>query len=291
MAEQRASGARRSVQRPKRDGRGLPRGVKSIFDCQTADHTHPSTIDSDRRASSPRVSSGPRACRSSCSSLPRRSVRNDRRFTAPAAPCASTWPPCAKAHGKGNKPRTQIVACVPHAMDFAACCITDRELSLASTPPGPHELSHGHALGPSARRVGVNRLSAGGSPTLVRNPQAFRPDIVAATASRCRVAMTIATRPSPERDADQDNCPSSECKNKKRTSFRTVKSGELAVRKYLQRLNIPVIPGCVPAGRAAARRRVSPETIATVLAKRHWVRATKPAQGYGFRVHAPRAPE
>jgi hypothetical protein len=124
---------------------------------------------------------------------------------------------CWKAHGKGNKPRTQIVACVPHAMGFAACCITDRELSLASTPPGPHELSRGHALGPSARRVGVNRLSAGGSPTFVRNPQAFRPDIVAATASRCRVAMTIATRPSPERDGGHDISPVAIVKNRKRT--------------------------------------------------------------------------
>ena len=48
-------------------------------------------------------------------------------------------------------------------MDFAACCITDRELSLAPTPPGPRELSRGHALGPSARRVGVNLLSDNGS--------------------------------------------------------------------------------------------------------------------------------
>ena len=40
------------------------------------------------------------------------------RFTAPAAPCASTWPPCAKAHGKNKQPRTQIVACVPHANGF-----------------------------------------------------------------------------------------------------------------------------------------------------------------------------
>ena len=98
-------------------------------------------------------------------------------------------------------------------MDFSACCITDRELSLAPTPPGPCELSHGHALGPSARRVGVNLLSDCGSPAFARNLAqraddvghvhelaAFRPDIVAATASRCHVTMTIATRPLPERD-------------------------------------------------------------------------------------------
>ena len=98
-------------------------------------------------------------------------------------------------------------------MDFAACCITDRELSLAPTPPEPRELSRGHALGPSARRVGVNLLSDCGSPAFARNLAhraddvghsrelaAFRPDIAAATASRCHVTMTIATRPLPERD-------------------------------------------------------------------------------------------
>ena len=98
-------------------------------------------------------------------------------------------------------------------MDFAACCITDRELSLVPTPPGPRELSRGHALGPSARRVGVNLLSDCGSPAFARNLAqraddvghgrelaAFRPDIAAATASRCHVTMTIATRPLPERD-------------------------------------------------------------------------------------------
>ena len=103
-------------------------------------------------------------------------------------------------------------------MDFAACCITDRELSLSPTPPGPHELSRGHALGPSARLAGVNRLSTCGSPTLARNPQSFRPDIVAATASRCRVTKTIATRPSPERDGSDDISPIGKIKNKKRTS-------------------------------------------------------------------------
>src|SRR5262245_60705328 len=116
-------------------------------------------------------------------------------------------------------------------MDFAACCITDRELSLAPTPPGPRELSRGHALGPSARRVGVNLPSDCGSPAFARNLAqradgvghgrelaAFRPDIAAATASRCHVTMTIATRPSPERDDGHDISPIAKIKNKIRTS-------------------------------------------------------------------------
>src|SRR5262245_62237594 len=128
------------------------------------------------------------------------------------APCA--W----KAHGETKSLGRRSSPAFRTRMDFAVCCITDRELSLASTPPGPHELSHGHALGPSARRVGVNRLLPCGSPTFARNPQSFRPDIVAATASRCRVAMTIATRPSPERDGADDISPIDKIKNKKRTS-------------------------------------------------------------------------
>ena len=115
-------------------------------------------------------------------------------------------------------------------MDFSACCITDRELSLAPTPPGPCELSHGHALGPSARRVGVNLLSDCGSPAFARNLAhraddvghsrelaAFRPDIVAAFAPRCHVTMTIATRHLPERDGGDDSSPIIQVKHKTRT--------------------------------------------------------------------------
>ena len=51
-----------------------------------------------------------------------------------------------------------------------------------------------------------------------RELAAFRPDIVAATASRCHVSMTIATRPSPERDAIDDISPIAKIKNKMRTS-------------------------------------------------------------------------
>ena len=158
-------------------------------------------------------------------------MRNDRAFHR-ARGTRIVWmrvsyPVCRSAHGQWSSsslsrtgPRKQIVACVPHAMDFAACCIADRELPLAPTPPGPRELSRGHALGPSARRVGVNLPSDCGSPAFARNLvhsrelAAFRPDIVAATASRCHVTMTIATRPSPERDGSDDNCPIADCKNK-----------------------------------------------------------------------------
>jgi len=54
----------------------------------------------------------------SCSFFPEGTCGTTGRFTAPAAPCASTWPPCAFAHGNNKQPRTQIVACVPHANGF-----------------------------------------------------------------------------------------------------------------------------------------------------------------------------
>jgi hypothetical protein len=129
-----------------------------------------------------------------------RGVRNDRAFHRARGAMCGHMASCAEAHATTNSLGRRSSPAFRTRMDFSACCITDRELSLAPTPPGPCELSHGHALGPSARRVGVNLLSTCGSPTFVRNPQASRPDIVAATASRCHVTMTIATRPLPERD-------------------------------------------------------------------------------------------
>ena len=99
------------------------------------------------RTSSPRVLSGSRARRSSLFLFPRRGVRNDRAFhRARGAMCREAHGNrVLEAHGK-QQPRKQQYACVPHAVDFAACCITDRELSLAPTPPGPRELSTGMHL-------------------------------------------------------------------------------------------------------------------------------------------------
>ena len=108
----------------------------------------------------PVVWSGSRARRSSdfsSSVFPRRDVRNAGRFTAPAAPCLSkrgryTWRPAplnasrhracrmlkehtARAAGEGSPPQKQDDACVPHAMDFAACCMSQKApLALALVP-------------------------------------------------------------------------------------------------------------------------------------------------------------
>ena len=87
--------------------------------------------------------------------------------TQPAhlAPCAySTGQPLlVRANGgatfpfrlrKAARPGSRYFACVPHAMDFAACCMS-QEASLLPTRSRSCELSPGHALGPSARVAGI----------------------------------------------------------------------------------------------------------------------------------------
>src|SRR5262245_34801120 len=90
-------------------------------------------------------------------------------------------------------------------MDFAACCITDRESSLAPTRPDRASCRAGmHLDRPPDASASISRPTADPrlSPVILLTYElaAFRPDIAAATASRCHVTMTIATRPSPERD-------------------------------------------------------------------------------------------
>ena len=88
-------------------------------------------------------------------------------------------------------------------------------LSLAPTRPRSCELSPGHALGPSARCAGVCPCPLSRGSAILTRPGS---GIVAATASRCHVSKTIATRPSPERDGGDDISPIAKVKNKKRTS-------------------------------------------------------------------------
>ena len=139
------------------DMRELTRGVPSRMSLSLIRATNP---DTHHR---PSFISGSGFAGLLCSFFPGGACGTTGRFTAPAAPCASTWLPCAFAHGNDNSLGRRSSPAFRTRMDFAACCITDRELSLAPTPPGPRELSRGHALGPSARRVGVNLLSDNGS--------------------------------------------------------------------------------------------------------------------------------
>ena len=128
------------------------------------------------------------------------------RHTAEAQPNAEDrW--AEQGHGSRSSPAFRT------RMDFAACCIT-QGLSLAPTRPRSCELSPGHALGPSARVAGVYPCPIAKD---LRSSLRPRSGIVAATASRCRVSKTIATRPSPERDAIDDISPIAKIKNKKRT--------------------------------------------------------------------------
>ena len=90
-------------------------------------------------------------------------------------------------------------------MDFAACCITDQEWPLLPTSPGLRELSRRHALGPSARVVGVSCLSDRGSPAFKARPviRVFQARHRGGHHSPLRVSKTIATRPLSVRDGGQ----------------------------------------------------------------------------------------
>ena len=101
-----------------------------------------------------------------------------------------TAPMRLSAHGQvqlisePDRPQNTGVACVPHANGFFGLLHVPRNCRSRRHVPGSCKLLPGHALGPSARLVGVNCLSVYGSPTSARNPQTFRPDLAAATASR-----------------------------------------------------------------------------------------------------------
>ena len=149
-------------------------------------------------ASSPRVHSGPRTCRSSVAfPIPKGRAERLGETPRPRRPhcCGQpyafrhTAPMRLSAHGQvqlisePDRPQNTGVACVPHANGFFGLLHVPRNCRSRRHVPGSCELSPGHALGPSARLVGVNCLSVYGSPTSARNPQTFRPDRAAATAS------------------------------------------------------------------------------------------------------------
>jgi hypothetical protein len=138
------------------------------------------------------------------------------RFAASAAPLAverSSWLRASpnKMHGgvcpRGshdpagpNNPRDGRRRRKPPAfrtrMDFAACCMSPGIVPFVDTPPGSNGLPPGHALGPSARSplraFALRRACAPAfvafTPTpperSIRKARAFRPGIVAATATR-----------------------------------------------------------------------------------------------------------
>jgi hypothetical protein len=107
-------------------------------------------------------------------------VRNDRAFHR-ARGARMVWMraarmPLARHTGGGpasaakiaksrTGPRKQIVACVPHANGLCGLLHVPRNCRFCRHVPGSCGLPPGHALGPSARRAGVNRLLLRGSRT------------------------------------------------------------------------------------------------------------------------------
>ena len=116
------------------------------------------------------------------------------RCTAVCALAGHTIQQARTARGIGRR-RSQPPA-FRTRMDFAACCMSPGIAPFVGTPPGSSGLPPGHALGPSARpcfalyalrralRAGVCRPCPAAPGRSIRNPRAFRPGIVAATATR-----------------------------------------------------------------------------------------------------------
>ena len=111
---------------------------KTLFNCQTAPGfalraTPGTATDLQTRVIAPCYVPAAGHAGHSCSFSPR-GVRNDRAFhRARGAMCGSTWLPCAFAHGNNNSLGRRSSPAFRTRMDFSACCITDRELSLAPT--------------------------------------------------------------------------------------------------------------------------------------------------------------
>ena len=152
-----------------------------------------------RRASSPRVSSGPRARRSFLFLLPRRGVRNDRAFHR-ARGARMCWMrasrmPFARHTGSGPAHRRRAYE-LNRASEAALRLRSAREwtLRLAASLTGNCRLRRPRPDRASCRtgmhldRPPVASASISCPPAdpgfTIRNPQAFRPDIAAATASR-----------------------------------------------------------------------------------------------------------
>ena len=156
-----------------------------------------SGLQESGRASSPRVLSGSRARRSSCSFSPRRGVRNDRAFhRARGAMCRSTWLRVLEST-RQTQPRKQLYACVPHANGLCGLLHVPGVVTGADAPPFVRAVARTctWTVRPSCRRLSPEPLA-----------RISDPDSVLRVRHRCghriplRVSKTIATRPLPERD-------------------------------------------------------------------------------------------
>ena len=207
---------------PQGEGLEVVRVIRSTsftFTCQTA-----------RRASSPRVSSGPRACRSSVPSFAVGACGTTGRFTAPAAParvCMRAARMPFSAHGRWSSP-TPKIAELNRASEADLRLRSAREwtLRLAASLTGNCRLRRPRPDRASCR-TGMHLDRPPVTSASISCPTAdprLSPVIRSIQARHrsghripLRVSMTIATRPSPERDGPNDISPTARVKNKKRT--------------------------------------------------------------------------
>ncbi len=206
--------------------------VRSRFNCQTAPlrpagYAGHGPRVSRRRASSPRGLSGSRARRSSLRPFPRRSVRNDRAKSR-ARGARMVWMRASRmpsvAHGQWPSPTPKIVELNRASeADLRLRSARGWIFRLAACPRGCHWRRRAPVRASCRPDMHLGRppVAPASAPSAarIRNPRTCPgPGIVAATASRCHVSKTIATRPSPERDGGDDIGPTATVKNKIRTS-------------------------------------------------------------------------
>ena len=144
------------------------------------------------RASSPLVHSGSGfAGRLSPFLALERACGTTGRFTAPAAPCANTWLPCALRTRQKQKPRTQLDACVPHADGLCGLLHCPRGVTCADADPFVRAVARTctWTVRPCCRRLPPS------ASTVVSGPTRPGRGSVAATRIPLHISKTLATRP------------------------------------------------------------------------------------------------
>ena len=171
---------------------------------------HPPSLVELRRGKSPRVHSGHRASRHSCSLFSQQGACGTRwqkaaSATRPGASRAARLPLKVTAHERWPSPTSEVVkaepgprkqpfACVPHADGFVGL-LDVPDLGGAVSAPRSCELSPGHSLEPSARFAVVFHVRLLGSGTLkdIRGRQSLRTSAPRSTPRDHRCALRIGT--------------------------------------------------------------------------------------------------
>ena len=178
-------------------------GAVAVFRIQLSNSTRPRSFELRRTRASELQARVIAPCFVRPQGLPvfsvpfsRRGVRNDRAYhRARGAMCEHMASVCFRTRQQ-QQPRTQIVACVPHADGLFGLLPCPRGVTCADVTPFVRAVARTctWTVRPSCRRLSPSAW------TVFSDPKRPGRGIVAATRIPPRVSKTIATRPSPERD-------------------------------------------------------------------------------------------